>query len=204
MSKAYNSDLQNKIAKVESLIQKVNNLPEYSEGVELPELTNEASETEVFEGKEIIDGEGNKKVGTFTIDSELTAAETLVSQIATALEGKAAGGGGNTGAVETCSVRIYSPDSTHKLYSFSGSFYENGQINYKRITTNNYTTTDITFENIVCNTLISVQFIVNTNWPTYEVSGLEHIDYDTNYLAGCFLVKANPQNLAILTLYEDD
>ena len=60
-----------------------------SVGVDLPTLTNPASETEVFEGREIIDGEGNKKVGTFTIDNEVITQTDLITQIATALQTKA-------------------------------------------------------------------------------------------------------------------
>ena len=75
-----------------------------STGVDLPTLTNLASELEVFENKEYIDSDGVKRTGTFTIDNELTAAASLVSQIATALEGKAAGGSG--GNIETCTVQF--------------------------------------------------------------------------------------------------
>lgn len=60
-------------------------------GVELPELNNQVEDSEVFLGKEYIDGDGQKKTGSFTIDDELMEQDSLISQITTALRNKAAG-----------------------------------------------------------------------------------------------------------------
>lgn len=67
----------------------VDNLPNATGGVELPELSNEGSSSELFSGKELIDSEGNKITGTFTIDSEITTQDNLIAQIQTVLESKA-------------------------------------------------------------------------------------------------------------------
>ena len=48
--------------------------------VDLPELTNPADESEVFLDQEYIDVNGAKKTGTFTIDEELNAQDTLISE----------------------------------------------------------------------------------------------------------------------------
>lgn len=60
-------------------------------GVNLPELTNPATDDEVFLNQEYIDENGNKKTGTFTIDTEMTAQNSLINQIKTALDNKASG-----------------------------------------------------------------------------------------------------------------
>ena len=62
----------------------------FSNGVTLPEMSNEAIEDEVFLGKEYIDGDGVKRTGKFTIDEELTEQDTLIAQITNALRNKAA------------------------------------------------------------------------------------------------------------------
>lgn len=81
--------ISNNTILLNSLLEKANNLPDATSGVELPELTAPATTEEVFANKEYIDSEGNKQTGTFTIDNELSAQDDLISQIYTALEGKA-------------------------------------------------------------------------------------------------------------------
>lgn len=82
-----NKILQN-TSNLQDILEVVNNLPEAG-GVELPELTNEGTASDLLLNKELIDQEGNVVTGTFTIDNELTAQDDLISQIQTALEGKA-------------------------------------------------------------------------------------------------------------------
>lgn len=74
-----NSNLKTNTTSLQELLTVVNNLPEASNGVELPTLTNEGTAADLLSGKELIDGEGNVVTGTFTIDEELTTQETLLS-----------------------------------------------------------------------------------------------------------------------------
>ena len=71
-----------------------------SGGVDLPELTNEGTAADLMLNKELIDSEGNKVTGTFTIEEELTEQNDLISQLQAALEGKAIEGGGSGGDAE--------------------------------------------------------------------------------------------------------
>lgn len=57
-------------------------------GVELPELSNPAEQSEVFSGAEYIDETGVKKTGTFTLANELSRQDSLIAQIQTALQSK--------------------------------------------------------------------------------------------------------------------
>lgn len=83
--------LSNNITNLQSLLDKVNTLPEVSSGVELPELTNEGAAGDLLSGKQMIDSSGNIVDGTFSIDNELSTQDNLISQIQTALSTKAAG-----------------------------------------------------------------------------------------------------------------
>ena len=62
-------------------------------GVELPTLTNEGAAADLMQGKQLISGAGEPVTGTFTLDGEMGAQNTLISKIKAALKGKAAGGG---------------------------------------------------------------------------------------------------------------
>ena len=63
-----------------------------SGGVQLPELNNAATDSEVFLNKEYINADGQKRTGNFSIDSELTEQDSLIYQITEALKNKASGG----------------------------------------------------------------------------------------------------------------
>lgn len=63
-------------------------LEDKAAGAVLPTLDNPAGADQVFAGYEVIDGSGAVVEGTFTIDAELSAQDTLIAQIQTALEGK--------------------------------------------------------------------------------------------------------------------
>lgn len=83
------SQLSINTTSLQEILEVVNALPEAG-GVELPELSNPAAANEIFLGEEVIDGEGNKMTGTFTIDNELSTQETLLSELKTILQNKAA------------------------------------------------------------------------------------------------------------------
>lgn len=78
---------------LDQMATEINNI---SVGVDLPELTNEGTASDLMKGKQMISGAGVAVTGSFTLDSELTEQDSLIEQIKTALAGKAAGGGGST------------------------------------------------------------------------------------------------------------
>lgn len=82
--------IENNTTKLQSLLEQANALPDAG-GVELPELSNPASTSEIFKNKEAIDGDGNKIAGTFTIDNEIDTIENLLTELETTLVGKAGG-----------------------------------------------------------------------------------------------------------------
>ena len=72
-------------------IEIVDSLPDADNGVDLPELNNEGSASDLMSGKELIGSDGEVVTGTFTIDSELSTVDELIEEIQTALQNKAAG-----------------------------------------------------------------------------------------------------------------
>ena len=87
----YNTELQSKNDKIRSLIEQVNGLPNAgSGGINTSDATATADKIFLNESAYVKD---KKVVGTFTIDEELNTQEDLIAEIASALEGKAAGGG---------------------------------------------------------------------------------------------------------------
>lgn len=86
-------------------------------GVDLPELPNPAAETEVFAGKEFIDGVGDKRIGAFTIDAEMTEQDSLLAQIKAALAGKTAGGDGLPTQEKTVEI---TENGTHEILPDDG------------------------------------------------------------------------------------
>lgn len=108
------SPLQNNITNLQSLLDKVNALPEA--GTDLPELTNEGVADDLVFGKELIDSSGNIVTGTNTYekaatDTEVATQTDLLAQAVAALDGKAAAGGfgGNENISEGfCNILVYS------------------------------------------------------------------------------------------------
>lgn len=80
------SNLTNNTASLQSILNTVNTLPDATGGIELPELTNEGSASELFSGKELIDSEGNVVTGTFSIDDEIATQDDLIAQIQSAVD----------------------------------------------------------------------------------------------------------------------
>ena len=77
-----NSPLKTNTETIQELLDKINSLPEAgSDGVELPELTNEGSASDLLSGKELIDQDGNIVTGTIPTktSSDLTASGATVT-----------------------------------------------------------------------------------------------------------------------------
>lgn len=62
-------------------------------GFQLPSLSNSGVSGDLTEGKQLIDADGNVVTGTFTIDSELTTQDNLISQIQSAVDNLPEAGG---------------------------------------------------------------------------------------------------------------
>lgn len=73
-------------SQAELIAQIVSALDGKAAGIELPTLTNEGSASDLLSGKQLINGDGNKVTGTFSIDSELSTQDDLIAQIQAAVD----------------------------------------------------------------------------------------------------------------------
>ena len=80
-----NASLDGYISRIQAAKEVAATLPEAG-GVELPELQNEGSASDLMLKKEFIDADCNVITGTFTIENELTTQNDLISQIQIALQ----------------------------------------------------------------------------------------------------------------------
>ena len=150
------SNLNNNTLQLEALLAKVNALPEAG-GVDLPALTNEGVAEDLMLNKELIDSDGNKITGTFTIDNELTEQNDLISQISTLVATKANTQGGS---VETCTVIIHA-DADAKLTRIAYSYVEaDGKVaTYYNDDLGNISNTTLTLENIICGSYMFIDWM---------------------------------------------
>jgi hypothetical protein len=77
--------IKNNTISLQEILESINTLPDAG-GVELPELTEEGTASDLLAGKQLIDQEGNIVEGVFSIDDELTAQDNLIAQIQAAAD----------------------------------------------------------------------------------------------------------------------
>ena len=93
------------------------------------------------------------------IESEVTSQTSLISQIATALEGKAAGGDSGGGSVKTCTIRIINNivDLNHSIYRVGySSVDDNGDVSCNFMDVSNNPPAEITLDNVLCGSYFTV------------------------------------------------
>ena len=122
-----------------------------------------ASESDVMSGK-TYGANGSVKTGTFTIDSELTTQDDLLTQLENALEGKAAGGNSGESNIETCTVDVIHYPLYDTAYAVSYVAYQtldaNGNIVIHELSDSSgaidYSTNNFSLTNVVCPSIICI------------------------------------------------
>lgn len=195
----YNTELQSNNDDLQDILDMINSLPEASSGVELPELSNPAEVEEVFLGVEYIDETGDKKIGTFTLDAELSQQDSLITQIQTALDGKAAGGSGGA-SVETCSVTITSADSD-KITNYMTTVFQNGELdNVFHMNSWSRPSTPIVIPNVVCGTTVYVSGAYSL--ADFTVANCEYTKQTS--VSGTFKITAGSGENVTIHCYNGD
>lgn len=86
-----NSALSANNIDLQSLIEQANSLPDATNGVELPTLTNTGTASDLLKDKQLIGQDGSIVTGTFTLDDVAEDQDELIADIITALDSKASG-----------------------------------------------------------------------------------------------------------------
>lgn len=169
---------------LQDLLEQVNALPDAG-GVDLPELTNEGTAADLLSGKELIDSEGNKVTGTFTLDSELTTQDDLIAQIQAAVDSlpEAGGSSGGSASYDTCTLEINNQNNVQYILAYTS--IENGEIVAKYIKLTSPTSITCLCGSILCcyvpGSLISTSLIKLGNIDgDYYYSNAYRVDASAN------------------------
>ena len=159
--------------------------------VKIPELIGSSGGTNIGDSLDRLNtingGTAATTIGAAVDNTEAIASsqENLIAQIASALEGKA---GSSTGSgIDTCTVTIeYKPTYTYMAFTRARySTLDNGSIIY-----NNFEPEydpgekTITLNNIVCNTLISIECEMYNNTVSFsgDIEPVSPSDYEYTYM----------------------
>lgn len=160
----YNITLQSNNTDLQAILDTINELPETNSGnIKLPELINEGVASDLFNGKQLIDGDGQVVTGSFSIDAELTTQDDLIAQIQVAIDNLPEAGSGNDSiSYDTCAVEVSTNTSLSVIYS---TIDENGKITMAW-TKDNSNTHLLT---VICESYIFVPII--STIPEYIING---------------------------------
>lgn len=164
--------------------------------IELPELINPASQEEVFLDKEFIDKDGKAKIGTFTIENELTEQDSLIAQIQSVVDNlPEAGGGDGTITADVCSVAI--SNYANNLMGISYVKCENGVCTQTNIVPE---ASNCTINNVLCNSIIYIQYSI-----TYIPKEIANCEYIYNGSGHYFIKLTAPSgNMAVISVINND
>lgn len=165
--------------------------------------TSEVSVTpeKMFEGETALGADGEIKTGTFTIDSELTEQDSLLSELEAALEGKAGWGEAEAGTC-TLTITLGSYIESLVIYVLTVNGYE-----YKRSSVEFQVQSGITlvFENVIAGSTVIIDGSGRYDTLYFDnLNNIEIIDDLTVIQSIAFLKCTTPNSNATLRVYSKD
>lgn len=141
-------------------------------------------------------------------NTEVNSQATKLAELKMILAGKAAGGSGSSGAtIDTCTIHLIC--STSSIYGYSYMAYRDGKITPVIFTNQaTRTTLDVTFSDVVCDSLISVHTDIASSLLGSSVQGDAVIETTNYYSSATITVSIYVPNEAgstsIVTIYDDN
>lgn len=135
--------------------------------------------------------------------AKLATLETAISALETELQGKASGGSGGGGSVETCTVTIVSQLGGY-IWAAYATQYNNEQINPYIYNTNDRK--QLTIENVLCNSSIVLYASYRPIVPAYSISGTAlSMSNDANVTGyWAFSAPSVSGETCTITVWDDD
>lgn len=137
-----------------------------------------------------------------TIDAEVGTQADLISQIATALEGKAAGSGGGSGDVPTCTVTVSAFDDIITSYGYS--YFRNGEYGYDYVNFSDPEAyiSEVVMTNIICGSFFDVYNKYSYTGAIFS-DNIRDVNINSHY-SGVYRAPTTTGDSATMTLFDDD
>lgn len=186
------SKLTNNTEQLESLLAKINALPEAGGGgTDTSDAT--ASADKIFAGETAYIADG-KVTGTFTIDTELSTQENLISQLSTILDSKACGG---SSGYDTCTVTV---TCFKTLRSYCYTAVIDGVLT-AMFPSMDYNDFPLVLENVLCGSAI----LLDTNYGLNGATVSDNITVNRIHAYSCiFTAPINDGATGTIDIYDAD
>lgn len=170
-------------------------------GVDTSDAT--ATSEDILSGKTAYVND-ERVTGSFTLDTELTEQDNLISQLGAILDEKSAGGGVS---IDTCTIRLVCNES--KIYSYSYLSYKDGVFSPVTMTNEGSAQAlDVTLTDVICAGHIYIQTAIHRSFALTNITGnatTEVINAESGYRSAILVYAPNEAgSTSTVTIVDDE